>query len=466
MTGFNHGARSVRTARDSARRALAARLPVLFALAALAAAALPACGKKGPPLAPLVRLPAGADRVSARRLGDTAYIEFSVPGRNQDNSMPADITRVEVYGFTGTPANDADLLKRGTLVARIPVRKPPEDDEAPAKGDTAKSQTAQTPPAKSPSQASKTGAPAAPPGVDQGAALTVAETLTPALLMPLPPPPEVQKAAPPPAPAKATPAAPPLPPMRVYVAVGFNHKGRRGAMSRRAAVPVQNAPASPSDLKIACTETQITLNWAAPETPAPTAQEEPAATAAKSAVAPLQYNVYAVPVLAKEGKPEPAATPLAPPLTVAPVPLNQAPLQTATFTDPRLEFGVERCYEVRTVAAAGGGHLESAASQVACVTPVDTFAPAAPKGLTAVTSAGAISLLWEPNTEGDLGGYLVLRGEAPGVKLQPVTTEPIHETTFNDTTVKPGVRYVYAIVAVDRAGNISAQSNRVEETGR
>jgi fibronectin type 3 domain-containing protein len=47
-------------------------------------------------------------------------------------------------------------------------------------------------------------------------------------------------------------------------------------------------------------------------------------------------------------------------------------------------------------------------------------------------------------------------------------TEPIKETTYRDTTVKPGVRYVYAVVAVDTASpqNVSAQSNRVEETAR
>jgi hypothetical protein len=47
-------------------------------------------------------------------------------------------------------------------------------------------------------------------------------------------------------------------------------------------------------------------------------------------------------------------------------------------------------------------------------------------------------------------------------------TAPIAGTTFEDKTVKAGVRYVYAIVAVDTSApaNISAQSARVEETAR
>jgi hypothetical protein len=67
-----------------------------------------------------------------------------------------------------------------------------------------------------------------------------------------------------------------------------------------------------------------------------------------------------------------------------------------------------------------------------------------------------------------MAGYLVLRGEAPGDTLQPLTPQPIKDTSYRDTTVKPGVRYVYAIVAIDRATppNRSAPSARVEETAR
>jgi fibronectin type 3 domain-containing protein len=107
-------------------------------------------------------------------------------------------------------------------------------------------------------------------------------------------------------------------------------------------------------------------------------------------------------------------------------------------------------------------------SQQHCITPIDTFAPAAPKGLALVPVGGQISLIWDGNTEKDLAGYLVLRGEAPNGPLQPITPEPIRETSFRDATVKPGTRYIYAIVAVDTAtpGNRSPESQRVEETAR
>jgi hypothetical protein len=42
---------------------------------------------------------------------------------------------------------------------------------------------------------------------------------------------------------------------------------------------------------------------------------------------------------------------------------------------------------------------------------------------------------------------------------------PITATTFKDD-LTPGTRHVYAVRAVDKAGNMSAPSNRVEETAR
>ena len=78
-----------------------------------------------------------------------------------------------------------------------------------------------------------------------------------------------------------------------------------------------------------------------------------------------------------------------------------------------------------------------------------------------------ISLIWEPNAEKDLAGYIVLRGVEPAQTLEPITPEsaPIVETSFKDT-VTPGIAYVYAVRAVDQAGNVSPVSARVVETAR
>jgi hypothetical protein len=139
-----------------------------------------------------------------------------------------------------------------------------------------------------------------------------------------------------------------------------------------------------------------------------------------------------------------------------------------TFERPGVEFGTEECFAVRSVQKIANHDVESDLSEPACVTPKDTFPPKAPQRLGAVAAPGVISLSWDANTEADLAGYLVLRGEAPGATLQPLTPAPIAATNFEDKTAQPGVRYAYAIVAVDKATppNRSEPSARVEETAR
>jgi hypothetical protein len=86
-----------------------------------------------------------------------------------------------------------------------------------------------------------------------------------------------------------------------------------------------------------------------------------------------------------------------------------------------------------------------------------------------MSDPGAITLTWEPNTESDLAGYVVLRGEAGDATLTPLTGSVIAEPRFVDQTVKPGVRYVYAVKAIDShlpTPNVSAESARLEETAR
>jgi fibronectin type 3 domain-containing protein len=154
-------------------------------------------------------------------------------------------------------------------------------------------------------------------------------------------------------------------------------------------------------------------------------------------------------------------------VVAAPVlPLNAALLTVPAFSDPRVEFGTERCYIVRRVEMTGPVAIESAPSSPVCVTPVDKFAPAAPRTVNLVATASAVSLIWEPNTEADLAGYLVLRGEAPGDKLAPLTPAPIGDAAYVDNSIRRNRTYVYEVIAIDKAGNQSAPSNRVEESIR
>jgi hypothetical protein len=197
----------------------------------------------------------------------------------------------------------------------------------------------------------------------------------------------------------------------------------------------------------------------------------PAVTPPPPPVPRFGYNVYELGATTATGANATGAmgaTPAPSALNAAIAPLNATLLTAPRFADPRVEFGVERCYVVRRVEMAGPIAIESAPSGPVCVTPVDTFPPAAPKSLAHIAAGNGVSLLWEANTEPDLGGYLVLRGEAPGDKLSLLTPAPITETSFLDSTVSRGRTYVYEVVAVDRSTppNQSAPSNRVEETIR
>ena len=60
---------------------------------------------------------------------------------------------------------------------------------------------------------------------------------------------------------------------------------------------------------------------------------------------------------------------------------------------------------------------------------------------------------------------MVLRGTELSGRLEPLTPSPIPNTAFNDP-VPSGARFVYAVQAVDRAGNVSKESPRIEETAR
>src|SRR5262249_45013292 len=99
------------------------------------AVSVAACGKKGPPLPPIVRLPVPPADFAAERRGDEVSLQFTVPGENTDRSRPANLERVDVYAFTGpTTVNDEQLVKRGATVARV-ANKPPKDPTHPPEED-------------------------------------------------------------------------------------------------------------------------------------------------------------------------------------------------------------------------------------------------------------------------------------------------------------------------------------------
>ncbi len=213
------------------------RLLAAFAAAALAAAGA-GCGKKGPPLPPQVRTPAPPGSFTAARVGAVVQIHFTTPAANTDATRPANLSRVDVYAFTGdVPLTDAQLLRFATRVASVAVKgprhpgdviepgDPPEDMEA-LQGD----------------------------GLDQGAAVSLDEPITAESYLIVDRPPDGRPPAPEPEGPRPLVVSAPQPLMRTYVAVGVTTRGRPASFSARVSVPLSPPPPAPP--QPSCTTTR------------------------------------------------------------------------------------------------------------------------------------------------------------------------------------------------------------------
>jgi hypothetical protein len=423
-----------------AARARSARLAlptILFAFA---------CGKKGPPLPPLVKVPTAPIDFSAVRRGDQVDLQLKVPDTNTDRTRPANIERVDIYAITGASSmSDDELLRSATRIAAVAVKAPRDPDETIDPGEPAEEME-----------------PPEGEGLDQGAIARAEEAIGTIRSPEADPDPKNGESR---LPAEVGvpllgPAAT-RPVERTYFSVGVSKSGRRGPISPRIVVPLVPPPLPPPPPTIAYDERTLTLTWASERAPLETSASNDEAVLPSRPfdvpLPPLAYHVWDVSEPYDDGSGAAVETPAL---------LTRTPLSEPRYEDSRpFVWDVTRCYVVRSVETVFGSEIQSESSLPGCVTPADTFAPGPPKELRSVAGEGSISLIWQANSERDLEGYIVLRAASPGEQLEPVTPQPIQETNFTDA-VRPGIRFAYAVRAVDRAGNASEPSNRVEETAR
>lgn len=480
-----------------------------LAVIALTACAV-ACGRKGPPLAPLHVIPVAPANITVGRVGDDAQIRFDVPSTNVNGPAPVALDRIEVYAATVAagavrPAN-RELLTSKYRVTTIAIKPPPVEGETPPEsppGDTRPSAGERTTFVENLTTEKLQPVFTTLPPKQSAAATGTAPSTQPAAATP---PPGAPVATPPTQPAEpAAPGAAGVPPV--------THPTAPAAPGATGVAPVAQpsvSPAAPGAAGVAPVEAALGDVLPGAPTPLPevpgTSPAAPTAIAAVPALPNYPARIYAVRGVTKSGRPGPPSTrvelplvepPAAPPVPTATStetaivltwppqtsataiayniykvgsadPINPAPVAEAKYERGGVTFGTEECFTLRAVEKVSTVSLESTPSQQVCLTPRDTFPPAAPKGFSIVAGPGTMNLGWDANTEADLAGYVVLRGEAPGDTLQPLTPAPIAATSYEDKTVKPGVRYVYAIVAVDKATppNLSAASTRLEETAR
>ena len=65
-----------------------------------------------------MHIPAAVEEMSAKRSGDEVVITLTVPSKNIDGSIPVDIGRIEVYGYTGYVRSAAGQVSRGRHARR------------------------------------------------------------------------------------------------------------------------------------------------------------------------------------------------------------------------------------------------------------------------------------------------------------------------------------------------------------
>ena len=212
-----------------------------------------------------------------------------------------------------------------------------------------------------------------------------------------------------------------------------DERGERSAFSLPVEIELAEPPASAVNLQVTTAEGEVRLVW---ESGDPSRTGE-------------LYNVYRRPA-AQAGEPR--------------VPLNLVPIVERSCVDTSFRYGETYRYSVRALSAPPPPLRESAPGAETEVRPLDVYPPKAPTGLAATVEGPVIKLYWFPNGEADLRGYRVYRRTSGG-EFELVGEAGAAETSFADATARKGVRYDYAVSAVDGAGppNESARSEAQSE---
>jgi uncharacterized protein len=113
------------------------------------------------------------------------------------------------------------------------------------------------------------------------------------------------------------------------------------------------------------------------------------------------------------------------------------------------------------VIAAIPQHGEPVISFPVLVQPSDTIPPLVPKGLVGIVdSLGVVKLTWNPNTDKDILGYRIYRGQTKGEELIPLTDNAVLSNYYYDTVDVKNLnsKAYYAVSALDKRYNQSDKS--------
>jgi hypothetical protein len=212
-----------------------------------------------------------------------------------------------------------------------------------------------------------------------------------------------------------------------------DHKGRFSDFSSWVTGEPLAPAVSPSGVEAELSRNKITLKWLPPEKNID--ESDPADVTG--------YNVY-------------RSVERAPPQK-----LNSAPVRETSYEDKTVEFEKLYTYFIRAVSGESEPYAESLDSEPVNISARDTFPPAAPKGLIAISGENSVSLTWEINQERDVARYRVWRRIKGTPTFELLTEDGIDGNSYMDSQVQKTARYEYAITAVDRNENESPMSELV-----
>jgi hypothetical protein len=235
------------------------------------------------------------------------------------------------------------------------------------------------------------------------------------------------------------------------------------ADSNFASLAVEPAPDPVSDLKTEMTRDAIVLTWTPPQK-----------TLTGAAPTIATYRIYRAEADADQPDSSSAAAATGA-KTEQPLFAHVADIPGPPFRDSQIQFGKKYVYSVRSVAQYDHVSIDSADSNFASVTRLDTFPPSAPEGLVAALipaqdqSPAYFDLSWSISPDNDIAGYNIYRSEDTGSEGASAAKNKLNPAllltpAFRDMNVLPGRHYLYTVTAVNRAGNESPESAVVSVT--
>ena len=205
---------------------------------------------------------------------------------------------------------------------------------------------------------------------------------------------------------------------RTFTVLAVTSQGKTSQISNNASVTPVDIPGNVQRLRAAVDQRRITLQWEKP-------QEHPEMADA--------YTVVRMDL-----------------------PAESQTISETRYEDVQYEPGKVLTYQVTPVRRVGGNAISGVGPESVMVTVEDKTPPQVPSGLDIVQSDNGGYLTWAPNSETDLAGYRVFRGDRENGEYRPVSDRQVMTNAFFDPAYRPAL--YYRVSAVDEFGNESAMS--------